>query len=259
MKLGICKIRLLSAFTLVELLVVIALIAVLASLLLPALSRAKATGQRTVCLQKLQQWGLAMSLYLDENNEFFPREDALDDINSWAVVAAPENKDVWYNCVAEKLDGKTAAQYATNPSSQRDFYARSSMFTCPSARFSAAAAGYPMFSLVINSQLMDYSEERFGLASIEEPAETALFLDCGVPDEPQGYPFQRKYNGQPKAYANRFSGRHRDGGNIAFVDGHVSWFRVSDIVTMDDNDIRRGRSIFPPQRVIWCRRRDLKP
>ena len=58
-----------EGFTLIELLVVIAIIAVLASLVLPALSRAKEQGYRTVCRSNLRQFGLGITLYASDNSE----------------------------------------------------------------------------------------------------------------------------------------------------------------------------------------------
>jgi prepilin-type N-terminal cleavage/methylation domain-containing protein len=61
-----------SGFTLVELLVVIAVIAIVAALLLPALSGAKARAQRTACLNHLRQINLGVHLYAVDNCETLP-------------------------------------------------------------------------------------------------------------------------------------------------------------------------------------------
>ncbi len=61
-----------SAFTLIELLMVLAVIGVLAALLLPALSRSQEAGRATACLSNLRQMGIALQLYVQDNNNRLP-------------------------------------------------------------------------------------------------------------------------------------------------------------------------------------------
>ena len=60
------------AVTRVELLVAITIIAILAALLLPVLSRAKSSAKRAVCISNIRQINLAVRLYVDEHEGAIP-------------------------------------------------------------------------------------------------------------------------------------------------------------------------------------------
>lgn len=64
--------RLSSAFTLVELLVVLSVVAVLAALAYPAYQRVIESGRATACVSNLRQIGLGLGLYLGESNNMMP-------------------------------------------------------------------------------------------------------------------------------------------------------------------------------------------
>ena len=96
------------AFTLLELLVVIAIIAILAALLLPALSSAKQNAWTISCVSNLQQIGLGMRMFADDNEERYPQSgeaitwnltDSNSPTNAWMqqVYSYVQNTNV-YHC-----------------------------------------------------------------------------------------------------------------------------------------------------------------
>ncbi len=73
------------AFTLIELLLAIAIIAALIGILFPALSAARARGVRTACSSNLRQVGMAMRSYLDTSNDVYPFASFMPSIDAFPV------------------------------------------------------------------------------------------------------------------------------------------------------------------------------
>jgi len=88
------------AFTLIELLVVIAIIAILAALLLPTIGRTKESARATVCLGNLHQVGLALQMYVSDNNNKLP---VMRDVSTDPLVAATNSFPAIQKVLATQL------------------------------------------------------------------------------------------------------------------------------------------------------------
>src|SRR5947199_5319939 len=104
-----------KGFTLIELLVVIGVIALLISMLLPALARARESANTVACASNLRQMGIAMGMYISANK-------------GWAPSARSDagGGDYWCEFLAEYLE----AGFKNVPGAQEP--KKTGIFKCPS-------------------------------------------------------------------------------------------------------------------------------
>src|SRR5438067_2006376 len=115
------------AFTLVELLVVIGIIAVLMAILLPVLSKARAAANRTACLSNLRQLYNGTLMYCNDWGGYFPTCAFFENSNSYV-----EMSDDWIHWQANRDINNSAVAKYLGASGEK----LKQLFRCPSDDFS---------------------------------------------------------------------------------------------------------------------------
>lgn len=109
--------RILQSFTILELLLVIAVIVILAGLLLPSLQNAKAISRRISCINNLKQLGTGLIMYANDSNGMFPR-DACEE--PWPLMIAEyisyHRAPLWGPPIFHCPDGKIYSSIPTGRS-----------------------------------------------------------------------------------------------------------------------------------------------
>lgn len=215
------------AFTIIELLVVIAIIAILASLLLPVLGQAKRKAQSIACVNKVRQWGVALRMYTDDNQEKYP----FDGTTRNPINAGP-NKVAWYNSVARYIGSDALTNLYS--SDRHPMPGKGSMFTCTRPTNLTLSAvptvNKPFFMYGLNGRLVSDNRISCTEDKVMRPAQTVLFAD----NTEDRVPFVTGTN---------YLARHDRKISVAFIDGHVS--------STKSNTLFRTRQLDSSARLEW--------
>ncbi len=243
------RIRGTAAFTLVELLVVIAVIAILSGILLPALSKAKAKGEGIACVNNARQLQLAWLMYSDEQRDRLPYNLGGSANRSSVAPLDPLN---WVNGVMTwELDADNTNNSLIMQSSLSSYVNHNfKTYKCPADRalsdvqrqagWEKRTRSYSMNAMVgdagslstggTNSNNPNY-KQFFTLSSIPAPSGTFVFLDEHPDSINDGYFLVKADYYYPEWYDLPGSA-HDKGSAISFADGHVEMHKWVDAETL---------------------------
>jgi prepilin-type N-terminal cleavage/methylation domain-containing protein len=237
-----------KAFTLIELLVVISIIALLVSIMLPALSRTRAVAKKIVCLNNLRNLGLGIEFYLQENNQIFPPDRDRANLMPLQIGQYVRNRPRWpwfidYGVGHVINPGKYASQEEFDQALEMD----NDYFVCPTMNNSEYARDIRNGSYGFNYQYLSCTRNNHcnfpnKATNVRSPMTTILFGDsrgAGIPHGQHAYcmdpPRMAVSRGStrfspaeagivPIGGADRYSpasARHLSTASIVFMDGHT--------------------------------------
>ena len=213
-------------FTLIELLIVMAIIVILAGMLLPALGKAKRTASRITCASNLKQIGAGVHMYANDNNEWGPCGLAvpcwLYNYTDRGGIAEYINTPqiYWQYPIGTKY--KKAPPLSICPEGGRDG-SKGVTYNNPDWAYDTPNFSYALNHFLTGDPAADAAwggpyGDRF--KRVKNPSTRVLVTSCGI----DNYYGNTHVGGRDACDRSYIAYRHNGGTNICFVDGHVEWF-----------------------------------
>jgi prepilin-type N-terminal cleavage/methylation domain-containing protein/prepilin-type processing-associated H-X9-DG protein len=214
-----------QAFTLVELLVVVAIIGILAALLLPALGKSKQQAQRVVCGGNIKQLSLAWTLYASDNGDLL--------VNNHGVPETLARRQSWANNVHDwqSSDDNTNLVLLANAKLGAFANHATKIYKCPSDT-ALAPNGERIRTMSMNAMVGNPGEltNRFNplylqflkSAEITVPSSIFVFLDEQADTLNDGFFVNRL---EEYMWGNVPGSYHNGSMNLSFADGHMETHR----------------------------------
>ena len=212
-----------NAFTLIELLVVIAIISILAAILFPVFARARENARRASCMSNLKQIGLGVMQYIQDYDEHYPIYKLAGVDLGWADEIQPYIKSVQvFHCPSD------ASKFSSDPTATgyTSYWYNLTLTSVNEAQLSSAS-----LTILNGDGRADVGKSYF------------YYNGCSINGNASDIPCgsTTPYITMKKNYqSDGLFGRHLDGANYSFADGHVKWYKgsiVADGTSINGSDM----------------------